>query len=137
MKREGEMNQIKIDPAMLMSIHGEEKRFQVVDAMNELINRLNEMDLTVWQAKGVVRLVETVINDSTSTSKIKIKTAVYCDHYGNPKERMPGEAVAWAHTCELVDELAKREGVEQKTADPYEDLQIELKGPAKVLIVTD
>lgn len=40
-------------------------------------------------------------------------------------------------TNELVKELATREGVEIIIAEPYQDGQIEVNGPAVVLIVTD
>lgn len=40
-------------------------------------------------------------------------------------------------TCELVEELRKREGVEAHTAEPYKDLTINVNGPAVVLVVID
>jgi hypothetical protein len=40
-------------------------------------------------------------------------------------------------TCELVEELKKREGVEAHWAEPYKDLAIGVNGPAIVLVVTD
>lgn len=40
-------------------------------------------------------------------------------------------------TCELVEELKKREGVEVRWAEPYEDVKIEVNSPAIVLVVTD
>lgn len=40
-------------------------------------------------------------------------------------------------TCELVEELKKREGVESMIAEPYEHLQVPAHGPAIVLVVTD
>lgn len=40
-------------------------------------------------------------------------------------------------TCELVEELKKREGVEAHWAEPHEDFEIKLKGPAVVLVVID
>lgn len=40
-------------------------------------------------------------------------------------------------TCELVEELKKREGVEAHIAEPYENLTITTNGPAIVLVVTD
>ena len=40
-------------------------------------------------------------------------------------------------TCELVKELRGREGVETKIAEPYQDIDIKINGPAIVLIVTD
>lgn len=40
-------------------------------------------------------------------------------------------------TCELVEELRKREGVEAHAAEPYKDLTINVNGPAVVLVVID
>lgn len=40
-------------------------------------------------------------------------------------------------TCELVEELKKREGVETHIAEPYKDLTVTVNGPAVVLVVTD
>ncbi|MDE7324341.1 MAG: BC1881 family protein [Lachnospiraceae bacterium] len=40
-------------------------------------------------------------------------------------------------TCELVEELKNREGVETQMAEPYEDVKIETNGPAIVLMITD
>ena len=40
-------------------------------------------------------------------------------------------------TKDLVDELQKREGVEIKMAEPYQDMHIEVNGPALVLVVVD
>ena len=40
-------------------------------------------------------------------------------------------------TCELVDELKKREGVETHIAEPYQDVTVSVNGPAMVLVVID
>lgn len=40
-------------------------------------------------------------------------------------------------TKELVEELSSREGVEVKMAEPYQDLDVSVNGPATVLVVTD
>lgn len=40
-------------------------------------------------------------------------------------------------TKELVDELRRRKGVESKIAEPYEDVTVQVNGPAIVLVVTD
>ena len=40
-------------------------------------------------------------------------------------------------TCELVEELEHRLGVEKITAQPYRDVEIKVNGPAVILIVTD
>jgi len=41
------------------------------------------------------------------------------------------------NTCELVEELKKREGVEVKIAEPHKDMSVSVNGPAVVLIVVD
>lgn len=40
-------------------------------------------------------------------------------------------------TKDLVEELRRREGVEATIAEPYEDVEIKVIGPAIVLVVTD
>lgn len=40
-------------------------------------------------------------------------------------------------TCELVEELKTREGVETHWAEPYEDKNIQVNGPALVFVVID
>lgn len=40
-------------------------------------------------------------------------------------------------TCELVEELRKREGVETHIAEPYQDVAVSVNGPAVVLVVID
>ena len=40
-------------------------------------------------------------------------------------------------TCELVEELKKREGIEVKIAEPHKDMAVSVNGPAVVLIVVD
>lgn len=42
-----------------------------------------------------------------------------------------------ALTCELVSELATREGVTSVLAEPYKDAEIKINGPATILVVTD
>ena len=40
-------------------------------------------------------------------------------------------------TCDLVDELRKREGVETHIAEPYQDVTVSVNGPEVVLVVID
>lgn len=40
-------------------------------------------------------------------------------------------------TCDLVDELRKREGVETHIAEPCQDVTVSVNGPAVVLVVID
>ena len=41
------------------------------------------------------------------------------------------------NTCELVEELKKREGVEVKIAEPHKDMSVSVNGHAVVLVVVD
>lgn len=40
-------------------------------------------------------------------------------------------------TCDLVQELEAREGIEKIWVNPYEDFKVKVNGPAVVLVVTD
>lgn len=40
-------------------------------------------------------------------------------------------------TEQLVNELKKREGVETKIAEPYQDIELSVNGPAVVLVIKD
>ena len=40
-------------------------------------------------------------------------------------------------TCELVEELKKREGVEVKIAEPHKDMSVPVNGAAVVLVIID
>lgn len=40
-------------------------------------------------------------------------------------------------TCDLVKELQSREGVETTIAEPYQDAEVKVNGPAIVLVVID
>ena len=40
-------------------------------------------------------------------------------------------------TANLITELRKREGVETTIAEPYQDAEVCVNGPALVLVVTD
>ena len=40
-------------------------------------------------------------------------------------------------TKDLAEELSHRSGVEKKTAEPYQDLEIKVNGPAVVLVIID
>lgn len=40
-------------------------------------------------------------------------------------------------TCDLVDELKRREGVDSYLAEPHKDFELKLSGPAVVLVVID
>lgn len=40
-------------------------------------------------------------------------------------------------TCELVEELKGRDGVEASIAEPYQDVVVKVNGPAIVLVVID
>ena len=40
-------------------------------------------------------------------------------------------------TKELVEELSKREGVKKIIAEPYQDVEVKVNGPAIVLVIED
>lgn len=40
-------------------------------------------------------------------------------------------------TCDLVKELQSREGVETTIADPYQNVEVKVNGPAIVLVIID
>lgn len=47
------------------------------------------------------------------------------------------EKLKHVSTCDLVQELAQRDGVEMKEAGPYESMKTEVNGPAVVLTIID
>lgn len=49
----------------------------------------------------------------------------------------PRPGLSKYRTCELCEELEKREGVETRTVNPYEDQAITVNGPAIVFVVID
>ena len=53
------------------------------------------------------------------------------------KERRGEELLEQITTRELIEELSKREGVEVKRAEPYQDMEVTVNGPAVVIVVTD
>ena len=59
----------------------------------------------------------------------------------NKKPSEPSEAERWAlknvPTAQLVAELSNREGVEATIAEPYQDAEVKVNGPAIVLVVID
>ena len=40
-------------------------------------------------------------------------------------------------TCELVEELAKRQGVHEIPVPPYKEVSTKVQGPARILVVID
>lgn len=52
-------------------------------------------------------------------------------------EKTKGSGLETFKTCELVEELKKREGVEEVWAEPHGNIEIPVNGPAIVLVVTD
>lgn len=40
-------------------------------------------------------------------------------------------------TKELVEEISKREGVKTIIAEPYQDVEVKVNGPAIVLVIED
>lgn len=60
------------------------------------------------------------------------------DAFGVPvTEFLDRKLLTTVPTCELVEELEKRAGVETTIAEPYQDMQVKVNGPAIVLVVID
>lgn len=59
----------------------------------------------------------------------------------NKKPGAPMEEERWelknVPTAQLVAELSNREGVEATIAEPYQDAEVKVNGPAIVLVVID
>ena len=53
---------------------------------------------------------------------------------GEPMEINPIEVMA---TCDLVEELSRREGVKIHRIGPYEDYALSVNGPAVILEIID
>lgn len=62
---------------------------------------------------------------------------IYDEDFGACLSQEEGQMLNSISTKELVDALGKREGVERKIAEPHEDVQISVNGPAIVLVITD
>ena len=45
--------------------------------------------------------------------------------------------ISTVSTASLVQELSRREGVETTTAEPYQDVEVKVNGPAIVMVVID
>ena len=56
---------------------------------------------------------------------------------GEFKEALQKMQLSNAKTRELLEELKTREGVETKYAEPHQDKEVSVNGPAVILIVTD
>ena len=57
--------------------------------------------------------------------------------YRQKGEQMYYKDLSRFSTKELVEELSSREGVEAKMAEPYQDMEVSVNGPAIVLVVID
>ena len=56
---------------------------------------------------------------------------------GEKPHSIKEKPMSQAATCELVEELKLREGVETHTAGPNQDITVSVNGPAMVLVVID
>ena len=54
-----------------------------------------------------------------------------------PRPKFDRRPLSGFETCELVEELKSREGVETTVVEPYGEISIHASGPAIVLNVTD
>lgn len=55
----------------------------------------------------------------------------------NLKQARKAVTLSEASTKELMEELCKRDGVEKTIAEPYQEKQIRINGPAIVLMIID
>ncbi len=87
----------------------------------------------------VIQVIETTALRGEGTEKDTCRQVKqYWDFEGNfLAENDPIEKRKDIKTCELVEELRKREAVETHIAEPYKDLTVTVNGPAIVLVVTD
>lgn len=77
----------------------------------------------------------------------KIQTAPLAETVALSGELMKWYRVMWPlghspvchheKTRELVEELSRREGVEMKIAEPCQDVELKVSGPAVALVITD
>lgn len=85
----------------------------------------------------VIQVIETTALRGEGTEKDACRQVKqYWDFEGNflAENDPAGKEIK---TCELVEELRKREAVETHIAEPYKDLTVIVNGPAIVLVVTD
>lgn len=54
-----------------------------------------------------------------------------------PTVSIESNLLQFVPTCKLVDELEKREGVDTKFAEPYQDIEVKVNGPAVILTIID
>lgn len=64
-------------------------------------------------------------------------TEVICEAILRIMDYMASSRLDDVPTKRLVEELSKREGVEQVIAEPYKDAQVRVNGPAIILTVID
>ena len=97
-------------------------REEAIVYFESLLKRFEEMHETETSYWGKVH---------TETTIEAIRTALAALR---PVSR---EQLSEFKTCDLVDELRKREGVETHIAEPYQDVTVSVNGPAVVLVVID
>lgn len=81
------MKEIRVDGLSFVGIRGDERRFEVIDAVNELIAKINNMNLTVRETRRVFEILKDAIETSTEHSEVEIGKIVYYEFNGRPKER--------------------------------------------------
>lgn len=89
------------------------------------------------KSKGTIcyRLQKMLSEGLIETDNSDSPRAIRVPGYGFTKsERINLEEIK---TCELVEELKKREGVKTEYAEPHQDKGITVNGPASILIVID
>ena len=73
--------------------------------------------------------LENLINGNFTEKDIKVRLV-----YPKPTKQKQLRNIS---TYELVEELKKRAGVEVYQAEPYEDKEVKVNGPAQILVVVD
>ena len=71
-----------------------------------------------------------------STATIEFGTPSI-DGMADIKLEHPEVILRHCNTCDLVNELAKREGVVHKWVEPYQDENMQVNGPVRILTVID
>lgn len=119
-----EVDKKKVDAVLYQAIFDETIRLRKSISARER-NKIRNFIFKSYQI-----LSESIQNVEKKSSCETIKDAVITAFdYGDDLKKYK--------TYELVEELAKREGVTEHWAEPYEDKEIKVNGPARVLVVID
>ena len=101
------------------------------------LRSLDNRRLAAWLAREAERISTHGVCGEEEYFKWLNDPANEDHHSPSHGDAKQGSVLRNALTCELVEELKKRDGVETITAESYIDKSVCVKGPAVVLIVTD